>query len=76
MKMSAPANPFCLWICDSWRPKLFLVVTEERDKTKVDLLLKPYLQGTFHRIASETSILTREAVEQIHLMATAHRNII
>jgi hypothetical protein len=61
---------------DIWRPKLFLVVVEERDRTKVDLLLKPYLQGTFHRIAAETSILTREMVEQIHQVATAHRDVI
>jgi len=61
---------------DIWRSKLFLVATEERDRAKVDLLLKPYLQGTFHRIARETSILTREMVEQIHQVTTTHRDII
>jgi len=61
---------------DIWRPRLFLVVTGEKDRDKVNLLLRPYLQGTFHRIASETTILTPEMVDSIHGVATAHREII
>lgn len=61
---------------DIWRPRLFLVVTGEKERSKVDLLLRPYLQGTFHRIASETTILTPETVDQIHEVAAAHRDVI
>ena len=61
---------------DIWRPRLFLVVTGERDRGKVELLLKPYLSGTFHRIASETLILTPETVDEIHRVATAYKEII
>lgn len=59
-----------------WNPRLFLIVTGERDRKKVDLLLKPVLGGTFHLIAADTIVLTPEGVEEIHRTFTAHKEAI
>jgi len=61
---------------DIWRPKLFFVITGEKDRSKVDLLLKPYVQGTFHRIAGETLVLTPEVVDQIHTVLMGHTEVL
>jgi hypothetical protein len=61
---------------DMWRPKLFLVVTGENDKTKVDALLRPFLQGTFHGISKDTTILTGEVIDDLHKPFTDHREAI
>jgi hypothetical protein len=36
---------------DIWKPRLFLVVTGEKDRNKISQLLQPYWQGAFHRLA-------------------------
>ena len=61
-----------------WRPTggLFIVVTEEKDRNKVDLLLKPHLQGTFHKIAGKILVLMPEVVDQIHATTMAHAEVI
>ncbi|GEM_PF-3304508 len=61
---------------DMWRPKLFLVITGERDKRKVDMLLKPFLEGTFHGISKDTTVLTGEMVDDLHAAFIAHREVI
>ena len=61
---------------DMWRPKLFLVVTGEIDKNKVDALLRPYLQGTFHGISRDTKVLTGEVIDELHKPFTEHREAI
>jgi len=62
---------------DVWgRPELFLVITGERDRAKVDLLLKPHWQGAFHRISRQTLVLTPEEIEDIHRVFSSHRETI
>ena len=60
---------------DMWRPRLFLVVTGERDRKKIDMLLGPFLEGTFHAIRRYTSVLTSEAVDEIYQALDAHREV-
>jgi hypothetical protein len=61
-----------------WRPTggLFLVVTEEKDRNKVEALLKPHLEGTFHKIANKILVLMPEVVDQIHTTMMAHAGVI
>jgi len=61
---------------DVWRPKLFLVVTGERDRAKVDLLLRPHWQGAFHKISAQTMVLTPEEIQAIHQVFSSHRQAI
>jgi hypothetical protein len=61
---------------DMWRPRLFLVVTGEKDRKKIDMLLGPFLEGTFHAIRRYTSVLTGEAVDEIYRALDAHRETI
>jgi hypothetical protein len=61
---------------DIWKPKLFLVVTGEKDRKKVDSLLKPFLDGTFHGISKDTIVLTAETVDDIYKGLTAHKEVI
>jgi len=61
---------------DIWRPKLFLVVTGERDRAKVDLLLRPHWQGAFHKISGQTLVLTPDEIEDLHQVLSSHRDII
>jgi hypothetical protein len=51
---------------DIWKPKLFLVVTGEKDRKKVGLLLEPFLDGTFHGISKDTIVLTAEVIDEIY----------
>jgi hypothetical protein len=61
---------------DMWRSKLFLVVSDERDKAKADMLLRPYWQGTFHRIGRHTMVLTPVIIERIHEVSSSYKEII
>ena len=61
---------------DIWRPKLFLVVTGEKDRKKVDALLKPFLDGTFHGISKDTIVLTAEVVDEIYKGLDEYREVI
>ena len=61
---------------DIWNPKLCLVVTGEKDRKKVELLLKPFLEGSFHRISKETMVLTSDEIEQIHTALSAYKQAI
>lgn len=61
---------------DIWRPRLFLVITGEKDKKKVDMLLKPFLEGTFHGISRDTTVLTAEVIDEIHKALSAYREVI
>ena len=60
---------------DMWRPKLFLVVTGERDRKKVDMLLKPFLEGTFHGISRDTTVVMGGEVEEMHRALSGHREV-
>ena len=61
---------------DMWRPKLFLIVTGEKDKKKVNTLLRPFLEGTFHGISRDTTVLTAEMIDEIHEALSAYREVI
>jgi hypothetical protein len=61
---------------DIWRPKLFLIVTGERDRRKVDMLLEPFLKGTFHGIRRDTTVLTAEIIKEIHQALSTHRELV
>lgn len=61
---------------DIWKPKLFLVVTGEKDRKKVDMLLKPFLDGTFHGISRDTIVLTAEVVDEIYKGLDEHREVV
>jgi hypothetical protein len=61
---------------DMWRPKLFLVVTGESDRNKINLLLRPYLQGAFHGISKDTKVLTGEVIDDLHRPFTEHRDAV
>jgi len=61
---------------DMWRPKLFLVVTGEKDKKKVDMLLRPFLEGTFHGIGRDTTVTTGDVIDELHKALNAHREVI
>ncbi|MBI4311924.1 MAG: winged helix-turn-helix domain-containing protein [Chloroflexi bacterium] len=60
---------------DLWRARLFLVVTDERDKVKASQLLVPYFSGTFHEIGSVTTVMTAEDVYDLHSVIDRHREI-
>lgn len=61
---------------DIWRPKLFLVITGEKDKKKVNMLLRPLLEGTFHGISRDTTVLTGEVIDEMHKAFDCYREVI
>jgi len=61
---------------DVWLPRLFLVVTGERDRRRVEQMLGPLFSGVFHEISSVTVPLTPEDVEQIHRDLLRHRRVL
>lgn len=61
---------------DMWRHKLFLVITGEKDKKKVGMLLRPFLEGTFHGTSKDTTVLTGEVIDEMHKAFDCHREVI
>lgn len=61
---------------DIWKPKLFLVVTGEKDRKKVAILLRPFLDGTFHGISRDTIVLTPEVIDEIYEGLNKNREIV
>ena len=62
-----------------WFPcqeRLFIVVTGERDRRKVEALLRPFLAGTFHKISRHTTVLTPEEVGNIHECVLVHQEVL
>lgn len=59
-----------------WKPKLFLIITGEKDRQKVDMLLKPFLEGTFHEISKDTTVLTAEVIDEIYEALYRHKEAI
>lgn len=45
-------------------------------RKKIDLLLKPFFERTFHRIGKETMVLITEEIEEIHKALTTYREVI
>jgi predicted RNA-binding protein len=56
--------------------RLFIIVTGERDKNKVNLLLHPYLTGTWGRLGKHTTMLMPEEVGEIHGWLVSHKDIL
>jgi hypothetical protein len=52
---------------DMWKPKLFLVVTGERDRKRIDTLLRPFMEGSFHGISKDTTVLPAETIDEIYM---------
>ena len=61
---------------DIWGSQLFLIVTGERDRRRIEQLLGPLLSGTFHRLARALTILQPADVEELHGTLTKHRDVI
>lgn len=47
---------------DIWRCQLFLIVTREHDRARLDRVLERHLSGAFHEISSLIKVLTPEDV--------------
>jgi hypothetical protein len=61
---------------DVWRPRLFLVVTGERDRGRLNAMLGPLFEGVFHEIRAEIITLTGDDVDGLHGAFVANREII
>ena len=61
---------------DNWGARLFLIVTGERDRARVDKLLHPFLSGAFHEISPFTVVLNPAEVEELHSTLTRHKDVI
>ena len=55
---------------DNWGSRLFLIVTGERDRSRVQQMLVPYFSGAFHDIGSVTSVLSPDDVDDVHSSLT------
>jgi hypothetical protein len=51
---------------DIWGASLFLVVTGERDRRRVEEHVYPLLSGTFHRLAHYLTVLSPEQIDDLH----------
>lgn len=61
---------------DTHGSKLFLIVTGERDRRRLDELLEPHFRGTFHEIAPVTTVLNPEEVTELYKALSRYREII
>lgn len=61
---------------DAWGSRLFLVVTGERDRKRIELLVAPLLTGTFHRLARELMVLGPEQVENLFESLNHNRDLL
>lgn len=61
---------------DNWGARLFLVVTGEKDRVRVEKLLAPLFAGAFHEISGQISLLSPQHVEEIHTTFTDFRDIL
>ena len=61
---------------DVWRSAVFLVVTGERDRRRLEQLVAPLLAGTFHRLARSLTVLLPEQIEELHSALVRHRELV
>ena len=61
---------------DAWGSRLFLVITGERDRRRIELLVAPLLRGTFHRLARELVVLSPEQVENLFRSLDQNRDLL
>jgi hypothetical protein len=60
---------------DNWGARLFLVVTGEKDRSRVEKLLLPYFSGAFHEIGSVTTLLGPDDVDDLHSTLSRFRDV-
>jgi len=60
---------------DNWGARLFLVVTGEKDRTRVERLLAPFFAGAFHEIGGQVALLGAADVERLHSTFSQFRDI-
>jgi len=51
---------------DIWKSKPFLIVTGEKDRSKVTQLVGPLLRGTFHYLSKDLVVLSQEDVVTLY----------
>lgn len=61
---------------DNWGSRLFLTVTGERDRRRVEKLVGPLLTGTFHRLARDLALLPPEQIERLYEALSQNRDLI
>ena len=61
---------------DTWGSKLFLTVTGDRDRRRIDKLVAPLLTGTFHRLARDLVLLHPEQLERLYEPLNQNRDLI
>lgn len=61
---------------DTWGSKLFLAVTGERDRKRIEKLVAPLLMGTFHRLARDLIVLSPEQIEKLYEPLNQNRDLI
>jgi hypothetical protein len=61
---------------DTWGSKLFLTITGDRDRKRVEKLVAPLLTGTFHRLARDLVLLPQEQLEMLYEPLNQNRDLI
>jgi len=61
---------------DTWGSHLFLVVTGEKDRRKLDQILLPHFVGTFHEISRVTTVLSPEEVGELYELLNRFKEVI
>ena len=61
---------------DTWGSSLFLTVTGDRDRKRIEKLVAPLLTGTFHRLARDLVLLSPEQIERLHEPLNQNRDLI
>ena len=61
---------------DTWGSRLFLTVTGDRDRRRIEKLVAPLLTGTFHRLARDLVLLHPEQLEKLYESLDQNRDLI
>ena len=61
---------------DTWGSSLFLAVTGERDRKRIEKLVAPLLTGTFHRLARDLVLLSPEQIDRLYEPLNQNRDLI
>jgi hypothetical protein len=61
---------------DTWGCRLFLTITGDRDRKRIEKLVAPLLTGTFHRLARDLVLLDPEQLEKLYEPLNQNRDLI
>jgi hypothetical protein len=61
---------------DTWGCRLFLTITGDRDRKRIEKLVAPLLTGTFHRLARDLVLLEPEQLEKLYEPLNQNRDLI